>query len=574
MQYQNETKICQNCKSNFTIESDDFLFYEKMKVPPPTFCPECRRQRRLMWRNERSFYYRNCEMCNNKIISIYKDENIKIFCQNCWFSDNWDALDHGMVFDFNISFFEQFNNLFKKVPQVNLNGHISNINSPYVNYVVQAKNCYFCFGGGFSENVMFSNLAIDCKDSSEIYFSNYCEFCYEISNCNKCYKVFWGNNLRDCIDSYFLQDCANCNECIMCCNLNNKSFCYKNKQYTKEEFYKIKEIFLKDVKNNINNLKKDFKEFLILYPKKYANILKSQNCSGDGVTECNNVKESFNAKKGENLKYCVEVLNNVRDIYDGSSIGLNTENVYEVLTGSINVSNIISSCIIRNNSLDVKYSYFMTSCSNCFACIGLKNKSYCILNKQYTKEQYEELVPKIIKHMSDMPYIDSKGRVYKYGEFFPSELSPFCYNETIAQEYFPLTKEQALEQGYRWKDKEERNYNIDIHSNDIPDDIKDVNDDITNKIIECEHKGTCNQQCTEAFKIIPEELQFYKRINLPLPHLCPNCRHYERLTQRNPLKLWHRTCMKEGCNNEFETSYSPDQPEIVYCEKCYQQEVY
>jgi hypothetical protein len=32
-----ETKICQNCKKNFIIEPDDFGFYEKIKVPPPTF---------------------------------------------------------------------------------------------------------------------------------------------------------------------------------------------------------------------------------------------------------------------------------------------------------------------------------------------------------------------------------------------------------------------------------------------------------------------------------------------------------------------------------------------------------
>jgi len=184
--------------------------------------------------------------------------------------------------------------------------------------------------------------------------------------------------------------------------------------------------------------------------------------------------------------------------------------------------------------------------------------------------------------MNNLPYIDGQGRVYKYGEFFPLELSPFCYNETIAQEYFPLTKEEALKQGYKWKDREERNYQIDIKTKDIPNDIKDVNDDIIGKVIECEHQGKCNEQCTEAFKIIPAELQFYKRMNLPLPHLCPNCRHYQRLKQRNPLKLWHRQCMcdktnhlhKGKCEVEFETSYSPDRSEIVYCEKCYQQEVY
>jgi len=132
------------------------------------------------------------------------------------------------------------------------------------------------------------------------------------------------------------------------------------------------------------------------------------------------------------------------------------------------------------------------------------------------------------------------------------------------------------------KNEEKRNYTIDIKNKNISNNIKDVSDDIINKVIECEHKGKCNEQCTEAFKIIPQELQFYKRASLSLPKLCPNCRHYQRLKQRNPLKLWHRQCMcdkdnhehKDICKVEFETSYEPERPEIVYCEKCYQAEVY
>ena len=218
--------------------------------------------------------------------------------------------------------------------------------------------------------------------------------------------------------------------------------------------------------------------------------------------------------------------------------------------------------------------------------------------------------------MNTRPYIDKKGRVYKYGEFFPPELSLFAYNETIAQEYFPLTKEEAIEQGYSWKDPEPRNYEIQIKNNQIPDHIKDVTDDIINKVIECAHAqgspstgsgqtagAVCNEQCTEAFKIIPQELAFYRKMSILLPRLCPNCRHYQRIKQRNPLKLWHRQCMCRGaksqvsnsksqtnsnfqyintvqhihgensCPNEFETSYAPEREEIVYCESCYNSEV-
>jgi hypothetical protein len=247
-----------------------------------------------------------------------------------------------------------------------------------------------------------------------------------------------------------------------------------------------------------------------------------------------------------------------------------------------------------NAQREVEYSLLNYSSSNLFGCIGLRNKQYCVLNKQYTKESFDKLRTKIIEHMDKMPYIDKKGRVYKYGEFFPPELSPFAYNETIAQEYFPLSKAEAESKGYSWKDPEERNYKIQIPNDKLPDNIKDVKDDIVGKVIECAHQGRCNEQCTTAFKIIEPELQFYKRMNLPLPRLCPNCRHYQRLKQRNPLKLWHRKCQCGGeksengvyknttnhphhgpnhCPNEFETSYVPDRPEIVYCEQCYNNEV-
>ena len=223
---------------------------------------------------------------------------------------------------------------------------------------------------------------------------------------------------------------------------------------------------------------------------------------------------------------------------------------------------------------DSRYNEECQNSQSIFGCEGLRKKSYCILNKQYTKEEYEALVPKIIKHMNEMPYIDKVGRRYKYGDFFPSDLAPFAYNESIAQEYYSLSKEQAQGSGYLWKDAEERNYNIIIKNADIPDDIKTVGDDILKQMIECGHQGKCLEQCTEAFKITPYELEFYKRMNLPLPRLCHNCRHYQRIHLRNPLKLWHRKCMHEGCSNEFETTYAPDRQEVIYCESCYQKEMY
>ena len=104
-----ETKVCQNCKKDFTIEPDDFNFYQKIKVPPPTFCPDCRFQRRLLFRNNRVFYRRECGMCKKNLLTIYsKDKPYTIYCRECWLSDKWDPLSYGKEHDFSVPFFTQF----------------------------------------------------------------------------------------------------------------------------------------------------------------------------------------------------------------------------------------------------------------------------------------------------------------------------------------------------------------------------------------------------------------------------------------------------------------------------------
>lgn len=573
---ESQTNSCQNCKKDFTIESEDFSFYEKIKVPAPTWCPECRMIRRMSWRNERNLYRRKCDVPDHDelIVSIYPlDAKFPVYDSKYWWSDKWDASIYNKELNFTVPFLHQWKDLLLKVPQINLI-NIDPVKSDYCNFTYQSKNCYLNFASDMNEDSGYLYHSIENRNCYDMLGSRKNENSYNLVDCEGCYGC---SNLvlsDGCIDSKYCYDCNNCSNCIGCYGLRNAKYNIFNKQYTPEEYKEEHKKLKLNTKSGKNNLKLVFTEFIKKYPRKFINSKHIVGCSGDYIKGAKDCSLCFDIEgPAQNLKYTSYGVTNMKDIYDGYAIGVNIENCCDVFDAGDSMSKVFYSGNIWN-SYDCNYCYFLRNCSNCFACIGLRNKQYCILNKQYTKEEYEELIPKIIKHMSDVPYVDSKGRVYKYGEFFPSELSPFAYNETIAQEYFPLTKEQAISQGYRWKDKEEHNYSIDIHTEDIPDSINDITDEITIKVIECAHKGTCNQQCTEAFKIIPEELTFYKRMNLPIPRLCPNCRHYERLSQRNPMKLWHRSCMKEGCTNTFETSYSPDRPEIVYCEKCYQKEVY
>ena len=239
-------------------------------------------------------------------------------------------------------------------------------------------------------------------------------------------------------------------------------------------------------------------------------------------------------------------------------------------------------------SNNVQCGFNCQSSRDLFGCVGLRNKQYCILNRQYTKEEYEALVPKVIAHMNAMPYVDRVGREYRYGEFFPAELSPYAYNEAVTQDYFPLSQSAAQELGFSWREREPSQYTITVRSEQTPRSIAEVGDAMLKEVIGCAHEGKCEEPCTTAFRITPDELAFYRRLNLPLPRLCPKCRHYERLKLRNPLKLWHRKCMcgtgiikntathqhaDAPCSNEFETTFAPERSETVYCEACYNAEV-
>lgn len=573
-----EIRNCQNCKKDFVIEPEDFGFYEKIKVPPPTFCPECRLQRRFTVRNERNFYKRECDLCKESVISMYSSEKpFPVYCSKCWWGDGWDPMIHGKEYNFSKPFFIQFEELLDKVPRPNLRN--TNVkNSDYCNYVADGKNCYLCFGSIEVEDCLYG-CPYESKYCVDTYLARESEYCYQ---CLDCEKLSTSSFCQECATSFNLLycfDCKNCQDCIGCSGLRNKSYHIFNEPFSREDFIKEKEKILSEGYKGLLSIEKEFEKIKIKTLHRFAMTIQCKDVSGDHIVSSKNTYNCFDVKRAEDSRYSVRLID-AKDVYD--------TNYCEYLElccdylgfWKVQRTKFSNTC---GEGSDLTYADFCSGSSNLFGCVGLRQKSYCIFNKQYSKGEYEKLVPKIIKQMNEIPFTDKKGRIYKYGEFFPSELSPFCYNETIAQEYFPLTKIEAEKQGYKWKEKIERNYQIDIKNKNIPNNIKEVIENIIEKVIECEHQGKCNEQCTEAFKIIPAELQFYQRMNLPIPHLCPNCRHYQRLKQRNPLKLWTRTCMcdkenhfhgKEKCEVEFETSYSPDRPEVVYCEKCYQQEIY
>ncbi|MCM2338993.1 MAG: hypothetical protein NDI62_00870 [Burkholderiales bacterium] len=555
-----EIKNCQNCKKDFTIESEDFKFYEKIGVLPPKICPECRARLRLSFRNERCFYKHECGNCKKDTISIFSFNKIyPSWCSECWWSDALDSKKYGIDYNFDENFFKQLEKVWEKVPREALVG-ARNVGCNYLNFAADNKNCYMIIESSNNENclncywIQLSKELVDCSFTQKV------ELSYEIDDCYDCHSMKWSKGCHNCLDSAFLLDCRGCTNCFGCINLRNASYQIFNVQYSKEEYEEKLKSFRLDTYSGVESFKKEFQNFIKNKPRKFAEISNVKNSTGNYMTNVKNNRSCFHSYEAEDNAYSVHVWRGAKDCVDCSTAGRTAELIYNSLNMGMGVSNVVSSFECWSSQF-MEYCVGCPNSNNCFGCVGLIKSSYCILNKQYTKDEYRKLRSKIILKMREEGI---------YGDFFPSSMSMFGYNESSAFEEYPLNKEEALAQGFKWEDTERGTYGKEtIDWSNFPDSIKDIAEDfdVNKEIFVC-------LECKKNYRVINNEISFYKRMSIPIPRICPECRHIKRFKNRGPNKLWHRKCMKEGCNNEFETSYSPDRPEIVYCEKCYQQEVY
>ena len=553
-----EIKNCQNCHKDFIIEPDDFSFYEKMKVPPPNVCPDCRFKMRAMWRNEISLYNRKCAKTGESIISNYSPKSLyTVVSQEYYNSDNWDAKDFALEYDFEKPFFDQLEELFLSVPKPAtflslVDGQ--NINSEYSNYASGLKNCYMVFNTGPEvEEILYSRGVRNCREVVDCYYINLSsELIYECVNCSKSSRVIYGKNTNSCVDCCFITNMSGCTNCFGCVNLRNASHQIFNKQYTKEEYNKIVSDILGSYKK-IEEFKKQFAEFEKTFPMRESNNLRSVNSTGDYLFECKNIKNSFEILKGEdsNLLFACKNIKNSSGVI---GYGFNSEKLLEC--ASVGYSSNMIGTVTTTNCQNILYSSFTRNCHDCIGCDGLKNAQYCIFNKQYTKEEYEKVKDHIVKELTE------KGI---HGLIMPPEIAPFAYNETIAQDNMPLTKEEALSQGFRWEDDIQMTKGKEtLKTENIPDHIKDVSDSITNEILKCIN-------CERNYKITEQELLFYRKMILPIPRKCFFCRHRDRIHRRGPFKFSIRKC--SHCGKDTHTNLTEEVAPIMYCEKCYQQEV-
>ncbi len=554
---------CQACSKSFQITNWDVEFYKKMEVPVATLCPDCRQQRRAASVNQLFLFKNVCAATQKPLISNYHpDDGYVVYDQAYWYSDKWDSADYGVDFDFSRPFFEQYAEMAKRVPRPALvNGYEYDVNSPYTNYSASNKNCHMIFDSDSSEDSYYSYSINNCKNCMDCYRVRDSELCYECVDCINCYGSWY---LQDCANvqgGVFLKDCVNVKNSFMCVGLRHKEFHIFNKPVKPEEFKeKVKELMSR---KNIEQLKKEFADFCLKIPNRFMHGLRNEDVMGDYLNNCKSAIDCFDCIKVENSKYYYQAFDDGKDCMDVEQVGVKAELCYECSNVGYTAYNVRFTKSALSNLSNLTYCDMVFHCRNLFGCVGMNKKQFCILNKQYTEDEYKALVPKIIEHMK---------QTGEWGEFFPIQYSSFAYNESHAYNFYPLSKADVISRGWKWRDQVTTSQVATLK--ELPDLASEVTDALSKELLQC-------PRCFRNYKLTAQEILVYQKASIPVPSICFYCRHQDRIAKRNPRNLWHRQCMctqpTHGhtglCTTEFETSYSPDRKELVYCESCYQKEV-
>lgn len=516
--------ICKLTNKDFQIKVEDLSFYKKISpkinnqiflLPNPTLSPEGRLMRRMSWRNDRSFYKRLCDYSKQSMISIYPEKTeFPVYHPDAWWGDSWDAKDFGLEINFNKPFFEQWAELLKRVPRKGID-IVNCENSYYCNYCGDDKNCYLDIAGEANEDCyfnLFTKYSKNCVDCTFVYNS---ELTYDSISCYRCHDVICGYYLENCTNCAFSFDLKSCNNCLFCSNLRHKKYHIYNQPVTKAQYeFALAQLAL-NTTSGLDQAKKIWKQVIADAVHRDMYVLNSENCTGNDIENSKNCHHCFNVSNSEDCKYLYDVLD-AKDCYDLNYSLYHPEASYELIS-TLNMK-YSAFCMASHYCHSSYYCDQCENSENLFGCIGIKKGKYCILNKQYSKGDYEKLLAKLISHMQETK---------EWGEFFPYTLSPWGYNETVAYEYYPLQKDFALEKGFNW----------------------------TNKTF------------TKEFKLIKQEQEFYSKINVATPVISPQERHLERLAMRNPRQLYARTCSISG--KPIISSYHSDEKVKVYCEEQY-----
>lgn len=593
--------VCKYCTTQYSLYSVEKEQYDKSSFKYSDICPTCIFRLIYSFLNDKHLYNRKDINSWKNIISIisedYKWEVIEantyreLLVDDLWFK-YWN--------DFSDDIFDDFIKLYSVFPKASRLVFRGVENWDYSSHVGTSKNLYLSYCV-FSEceDVYYSLKITDSKNVFDSYHIASSSNIYSSHTIGTSHDVSFSRNSVDCSWLLFCSDMNNCKECIFCCNQVNKSYMIYNTQYTKEQYESIKKGIYEKLwdYNQFIFLQQKFAEFLDQNLVDWAiNINNCQKVNGEATFFSNN---SVNVYAWNGISNCANIMiwgdfadDKWEKIINSLEFGTNCENSIWSFSFGYNTYNVNFSWFIAE-STNLDYCIDLEWCEDCMFCVWLRNKKYCILNKQYTKESYFQKRQEIVNNLKQS---------WKWWEFIPWTCSPFPYNDTLAYDYFKVNKviysdwrEETIDSDaiwvvkvktddfisdaildLGWDEKIQIKWRTKNKEINIPENMQvlktkeiwniwEINNDILDKAIICEESA-------RPFRIIKKELEYLKKKWFPIPRIHHENRIDKIFSDRPKWQMYVWICDK--CSIETLTVFKNKPKYKVYCPACYKQFMY
>ncbi len=292
-------------------------------------------------------------------------------------------------------FFIQYKNLCSTFPK-RPNTIIQSENSPYGDYIIGCKNVYWGFDSvNDCEDCFYISDAFEIKNCIDTSYTACSQWCHESTDAFQCYNGSYLNDCIQCTDCMYCSFSADCQNCFGSFFLKSKQYCFFNKQLTKDEYEEKVKTYLKKTPDEIL---KEVEEFGKQFPKQSSHQLDNENCEyGEYFYNNHHSYYLFDSTKNDDCAYLFDSHRN-KNSFD-QTYSAENELCYDIVDSIASYQSFFCQDIVKSTQ-----SYFsrdLINCHNCFGSCCLKSKEYCILNKQYSPEEYQKITKDILSTMPE-----------------------------------------------------------------------------------------------------------------------------------------------------------------------------
>lgn len=549
-------RVCALMGEKWFMDEEEIGWYKKFNVPPSKYSPLNRM--RIMhgyFIMYNIFYNKHADTGRQMMATIPPASGFRVLEDKEWYER--DFSEKGISLDINRSFFDQLYDLSLSVPL------------PAHDNIVPPENsiAFLSFGDQDSCLVMASRAkrsfvcsnAFDTEDSAEIIMGTNVKESYQTINSSNLFRCKFVQDSRDCQNCYFLFDCRNCEFCFGATNQRHKKYLWFNEQLSKEEYerrlagvdllsFKIREEYRKRFA--------DFVQTQAVWPEN--SNLNTQNSTGEYLEDTIDARECYHVRGGsrdiDHVTWCLGAPSTAC-AYCGGATG-STDCYYSV--GVTNCHRAFFNMNIVTNSQELEYCTRCFDCENCFGCVGLRRKKFCILNKQYSEDEYWKTLDAL------------KCRLLESGEYGDIPGLRFSTQHwSSLQDLFEIDKATALKLGGRdfdlvsqGADGQEIAPEIILPLETIPDRLS--SDDYEN----LPGKFYFDPLVGRRFSFMKPELAMYQKLEIAPPRQHPRTRLMETYKWLNKPEFINVVCKK--CNKKLVVAKNfafPDRK--IYCHSCY-----